>query len=197
MILSDKDIKIALQSGEIVIDPFFTNAIQPASVDLHLGSKFLIFKLDAHTLIDPKEPVDNMMTAVEIDPHRQFILHPGQFALGQIYETTGVGNGLVGRLEGKSSLGRIGLIIHVTAGYLDPGNKLKMTLELHNVSPLPMKLYYRMPIAQMAFERLTSDAEKPYGKSALGSKYYGDMGPKASEYYKNFLHNNEWFDYSK
>jgi dCTP deaminase len=113
------------------------------------------------------------------------------------YEVVGVGNDMVGRLEGKSSLGRIGLIIHATAGYLDPGNRLKMTLELHNVSPLPIKLYYKMPIAQMSFTPLSSAAEHPYGKKVLGSKYFGAMKPQASQYWKNFKKNNQWMKFEK
>lgn len=192
MILSDRDIKKALKGGRITIDPLFPHAIQPASVDLHLGADFLVFKNEHHVCIDPKEPIDDMMERARIDEDRQFIMHPGEFALGMVYEVTGVGDDMVGRLEGKSSLGRIGLIIHATAGYLDPGNKLKMTLELHNISNLPIKLYYKMPIAQMSFTPLSSAAEHPYGKSRLNSKYYGAMKPQASQYYRNFLRNNAW-----
>nr|MCU0680538.1 dCTP deaminase [Planctomycetota bacterium] len=137
-------------------------------------------------VIDVKEPTQNLMTKKIIDEKNPFILHPKEFALGLIYEETGVSAKLVGRLEGKSSLGRLGLIIHTTAGYLDPGNSLKMTLELFNAGPLPIKLYYKMKIAQMAFEYLSSPCEKPYGSAGLGSKYFGDKLPKASEMYKNF-----------
>ncbi|MDP3964065.1 MAG: dCTP deaminase [bacterium] len=195
MILSDRDIQKAIDDGRIVIDPIFPNSIQPASVDLHLGADLLVFKTDFHTCIDPKEPLDGMMEEVQISGDRQFIIHPKQFALGMTYEITGVADDMVGRLEGKSSLGRIGLIIHATAGYLDPGNKLKMTLELHNISNLPIKLYYKMPIAQMSFTPLSSKAENPYGKEKLGSKYYGSMKPQASQYYKNFSTNNAWINF--
>ena len=195
MILADRDIKKALKEGRISIEPMFPNALQPASVDLHLGGEFLVFRTTDQVCIDPKEPIDNIMERVHIDEHRQFVLHPGEFALGMMYETTGVGDDIVGRLEGKSSLGRIGLLIHATAGYLDPGNKLKMTLELHNVSPLPIKLYYKMPIAQMSYTPLSSAAEHPYGKSKLGSKYYGAMKPQASQYWKNFKKNNGWMKF--
>jgi len=195
MILSDRDIKKALGEGRIIVDPLFPNSIQPASVDLHLGPDFLIFKTDQHVCIDPKEPVDDMMERLEIGPERQFILHPQQFALGMVYEVVGVAEDMVGRLEGKSSLGRIGLIIHATAGYLDPGNKLKMTLELHNVSTLPIKLYYKMPIAQMSFTPLSSASERPYGKEGLNSKYFGATKPQASQYHKNFTKNNEWISF--
>ncbi len=197
MILSDKDIKTGLKSGRITVNPLFPHAIQPASVDLHLGADFLTFKTSNVICIDPKEPIDDMMEKFTISEKKQFILHPGEFALGMTYEVVGVADDMVGRLEGKSSLGRIGLIIHATAGYLDPGNKLKMTLELHNISSLPIKLYYKMPIAQLSFTPLSSTAEHAYGKSKLGSKYYGAMKPQASQYYKNFLKNNEWLTFKK
>src|SRR6185436_6203861 len=132
---------------------------------------------------------------VRISDKKQFILHPGQFALGMLYEVVGVADDMVGRLEGKSSLGRIGLIIHATAGYIDPGNKLKITLELHNIANLPIKLYYKMPIAQVSFSPLSGHAEKAYGKASLNSKYYGAMKPQASQYYKNFLKNNDWMTF--
>lgn len=191
MILSDKDIKKALKDGRISIDPLFPDAIQPASVDLHLGSEFLIFKNTADACIDLKTPLDKMMESVSILKNKQFVLHPGEFALGITYEKTGVANDMVGRLEGKSSLGRVGLIIHATAGYLDPGNNLNMTLELHNIANLPIILYYKMPIAQMSFTPLSGKAEKSYGSRGLGSKYYGATKPQASQYYKNFL-KNKW-----
>lgn len=192
MILSDKDIKKALTDGRISIQPLFPNSIQPASVDLHLGPDFLTFRTDAHVCIDPKEPVDDMMREVTIDEDHQFIIHPGEFALGMTYEIVGVPDDMVCRLEGKSSLGRIGLIIHATAGYIDPGNKLKITLELHNIASLPIKLYYKMPIAQVSFSPLSSPVDLAYGKGGLDSKYFGDMKPKASQYWKNFKKNNEW-----
>lgn len=195
MILSDKDIKSGLDSGYIKIDPIFPNSIQPASVDLHLGADFLVFKNTNNICIDPREPIDDMMEEVTINEDRQFILHPGEFALGMIYETVAVPNDLVLQLNGKSSLGRIGLIVHATAGYVDPGNTLKVTLELFNLANLPIKLYYKMPVAQAAFVKLSSESEHPYGKDQLNSKYYGDTKPKASQYYKNFLKNNEWIDF--
>lgn len=189
MVLSDRDIKKALREKRAVITPLFPNSIQPASVDLHLGARFLIFRTDEHAFIDPKEPLDHMMEEISINAARPFILHPGQFALGMTYEIIGVADDIVGRLDGKSSLGRLGLIIHATAGYLDPGNKLKMTLELHNISPLPIKLYYKMAIAQISFTPLSSPAEHPYGKKRLNSKYFGAMKPQASQYWKNFKKN--------
>lgn len=189
MPLSDRDIKLAMQAGDITVNPFKEKFLQPASVDLHLDKHFLIFDTTQHYVIDPKQPLDNMMKAVEIDEDRPFILHPGEFALAMIYEETGVSDQYVGRLEGKSSVGRMGLLIHVTAGFLDPGNSLKMTLELHNTANMPIKLYYKMPIAQMAFEQLSSPSERSYSNKdagVLNSKYVGDTMPRASQMYKNF-----------
>ena len=196
MILSDTDIKKAIKEKRVTIDPLFPDCIQPASVDLHLGAEFLVFKNQGHTAIDLKKPLDEMMERVTITKDKPFIIHPGEFALGITYETVGVANDMVGRLEGKSSLGRVGLIIHATAGYLDPGNKLKMTLELHNIANLPIILYYKMPIAQLSFTPLSSKAEKSYGDKKLNSKYYGATKPQASQYWKNFV-NNKWEKFNK
>jgi dCTP deaminase len=186
MILSDRDIKKAIEDKEISIDPFDEKNIQPASVDLKLDNDFLIFDVASHTCIDVKKPIDNLMKKIVIPDDGYFVIHPGEFVLGKIFETTGVSREYVGRLEGKSSLGRIGLIIHATAGFLDPGNNLKMTLELSNVGSLPIKLYYKMPIAQMAFEKLSSPCEVPYGDPSINSKYYGAQDVQASQFYKNY-----------
>ena len=186
MILSDKNIKEALACGDITIDPFDEKYLQPASVDLHLDKHFLVFDTKSNYVIDPKKPMDDMMREIVIDDEHPFVLHPGEFALGLIYETTGVSGKYVGRLEGKSSVGRMGILIHVTAGFLDPGNSLKMTLELHNTANMPILLYYKMPIAQMAFEELSSECQKPYSKE-MGSKYVGDTKPRASQMWKNFV----------
>lgn len=186
MILSDRDIKQYLKEGKISVSPFRPECVQPASIDLHLDKTFLIFDTVNHHIIDVKEPVDGLMRRVEIDETKPFILHPGEFALGVTFEEIGVGNDVVGRLEGKSSLGRLGIIIHATAGYLDPGNKLKLTLELSNIGALPVKLYYNMPIAQMSFSPLSSECDNPYGSKALTSKYYGAKEPQASQMWKNF-----------
>jgi dCTP deaminase len=188
MILSDTDIRNAMQTGHISVEPFTEPNLQPASVDLHLDKHFLVFDSHKHAVIDAKKPMDDMMRQITIDEQTPFVLHPGEFALGMIYETTGVSEQYVGRLEGKSSVGRMGLLIHVTAGFLDPGNKLKMTLELHNTANLPLLLYYKMPIAQMAFEKLSTPCERPYGYNTKGlaSKYSGDIKPKASQMWKNW-----------
>lgn len=185
MVLSDRDIRRALKAGQITVRPLFPGAIQPASVDLRLDRTFLVFNSDQHAFIDVKQPVDELMRKVVLGPGEPFILHPGEFALGVTYEWIGVGPAMVGRLEGKSSLGRIGIIIHATAGYIDPGNTLKATLELHNVGRLPVKLYYKMPIAQISFSPLSSPAEHPYG-TRRGNKYYRAASPQASRLYQFF-----------
>lgn len=195
MILSDKDLREAIDSGKIQITPLFPNSIQPASVDFHLGGDFLVFKNTNNICIDPAEPVEEMMEEVTIDENKQFILHPGEFALGMTYEMVTVPEDMVLQLNGKSSLGRVGLIVHTTAGYIDPGNSLKITLELVNLANLPIKLYYKMPVAQGVFARLTSPVSTPYGTGSLNSKYFKDIKPKASQYYKNFQKNNEWRDF--
>jgi dCTP deaminase len=186
MILSDRDIKKYMEEGKITVSPYDPKYLQPASIDLHLDTTFLIFDTVNQHVIDVKEPVDNLMRKVVIEGDTPFILHPGEFALGLVSEEIGVGNDVVGRLEGKSSVGRLGIIIHATAGYLDPGNKLKMTLELSNIGSLPVKLYAGMPIAQMSFSPLSSECEKPYGSKNLTSKYYGAQEPQASQMWKNF-----------
>ncbi len=186
MILSDRDIKQAVKDGRISITPYDEQNIQPASYDLHLDRDFLVFNRGGHAYIDVKKPVDDFMKKVTIQDEEPFILHPGEFVLGKILETTGVGRDMVGRLEGKSSLGRLGIIVHATAGYLDPGNQLNMTLELSNIGSLPVMLYYQMPIAQMAFEPLSSPAEHAYGEKSLNSKYKFAKEPQASQMWKNF-----------
>ncbi|MFB6226380.1 MAG: dCTP deaminase [Candidatus Paceibacteria bacterium] len=193
MILSDSDILQAKEKGDIVIDPFNENNLQPASYDLHLDKHFLVFDEIQHHVIDPKENLDDKMEEVEISEDDPFIIHPNEFALGMVKEVTGVSESIAGRLEGKSSVGRLGLLIHVTAGFLDPGNELKLTLELHNTAPMPIKLYYNMPIAQIAFERLSDSCNDPYSSDdEQEDKYYGDMKPKASQMFKNFDKEQGW-----
>ncbi|MCA9374927.1 dCTP deaminase [Candidatus Dojkabacteria bacterium] len=186
MVLSDKDIVQAMKTKDIIISPFDKHCLQPASVDLHLDKHFLVFDTSSNYVIDPKKSIDGMMKEISINDTEPFVLHPKEFALGLIYETTGVSSKYVGRLEGKSSVGRMGLLIHVTAGFLDPGNSLKMTLELHNTANLPILLYYKMPIAQMAFEKLSSECENPYSTRAR-SKYVGDVKPRPSQMWRNFV----------
>ncbi|NTV44455.1 MAG: dCTP deaminase [Candidatus Yonathbacteria bacterium] len=193
MILSDRDIKQAMIDGDIYIDPYEDRMLQPASVDLSLGRHFLVYDRTKNPVIDAKKPVDGLMREITIEEDEPFVLHPGEFALGMIDEKTGVSDRMVGRLEGKSSVGRLGLMIHVTAGFLDPGNTVNMTLDLFNTASLPILLYYKMPIAQMVFERVSSSSERPYNAvhaNSLGSKYVGSEGkPMASQMWKNFEDN--------
>lgn len=186
MILSDRQIKEKVRSGEIVLVPFSEEFVQPASYDLHLDNDFRVFKPHQTEVIDTKKSVKGIMEEAVIPEDGAFVLHPGSFALALVREKTGVDNKHVGRLEGKSSLARLGLIIHTTAGFLDPGNCLKLTLELFNASPLPIKLYPGMKVAQIAFEELGGECERPYGHSELGSKYYGAEGIQESKMYLNF-----------
>ena len=186
MILSDRDIKKEKKAGNITIKPYKEAYVQPASYDVHLDRYFLIFNINQNFVIDPKDIAPELMKKIEIKDGEAFILHPGEFALGVLLEETGVSERLVGRLEGKSSLGRLGLIIHTTAGFLDAGNSLKMTLELFNAGKIPIKLYSGMPIGQMAFEYLSSPCERPYGSKGLNSKYKGDKKPVASKMHLNF-----------
>lgn len=185
MILSDKTIKERIKTGEIVIEPFSEEFLQPASYDLHLDNKVLVFDKEKYGLIDVKKKSDALMKEIEIGEDG-FIIHPGDFVLANIKEITGVDNRHVGRLEGKSSLGRLGLVIHVTAGFLDPGNKLRLTLEMVNLSGLPIKIYKDMKIAQLAFEELDQPCERPYGSKELKNKYFGDMKVQGSKMYENF-----------
>ncbi len=187
MILSDRSILEAINDGRIIIEPFDENCLQPSSVDLHLDYRFLVFK--NHTLghIDVREDLSNLTQEVSSDDDDDpFMLHPGEFVLGSTLERVSVPEDLVARLEGKSSLGRLGLLIHSTAGYVDAGWDGQLTLELSNVSNLPITLYPSMKIGQISFVQMTTPADRPYGSSELGSKYKGQEGPKASRYWENF-----------
>lgn len=186
MILSDKQIRERVEAGKIFISPFVEESLQPASYDLCLDNHFKVYKSHTIEVIDPTKPLGDMMEDVFIHEGDYFVLHPGSFALALIREKTGVDSCHVGRLEGKSSLARLGLIIHTTAGFLDPGNNLKLTLELFNASPLPIKLYPGMKIAQIAFEELSGPCERPYGHKDLKSKYFGDEKISESKMYLNF-----------
>ncbi len=186
MILSDISIKNKIKTGELVIEPYNPDDLQPTSYDLHLGNDFMRFDTKKHSIIDVKKPVTDLMEKVHIDDEGSITLNPGDFILSHTLEITGVDDKHVGRLEGKSSLARLGLIIHTTAGFLDPGNCLRMTLEIVNLSPLPIKLYPGMKIAQMAFEEVDKRVSKPYGHKSLNSKYYKDSTVSESKYYKNF-----------
>ncbi len=186
MILSDRDIRAAIKAGRIVIDPFVADAVQPSSVDLHLDRRFRVFRNSRYPFIDVREPQPDLTELVEIDVEQPFILHPGEFVLGSTLERVALPDDLVGRLEGKSSLGRLGLLIHSTAGYVDPGWDGNLTLELSNVANLPITLYYGMKIGQISFQRMSSPVEIAYGDERIGSRYRGQRDPTASLYHRDF-----------
>ena len=186
MILSDRTIREQLEGGGIVIDPIGENAIQPSSVDLHVDRWFRVFRNDTTPYIDPKQAQEDLTELVEVDEDGAFILHPGEFVLGSTFERVALGDDLVARLEGKSSLGRLGLLIHSTAGFVDAGWDGHLTLELSNVANLPIAIYPRMKIGQISFLQMTTAAETPYGSDSTGSKYKGQKGPTPSRYYLNF-----------
>src|SRR5215204_7225168 len=186
MILSDKTIRAELEAGGIVIEPLADDAIQPSSVDLHVDRFFRVFRNDTTPFIDPKLPQDDLTEFVEVDEGKAFILHPGEFVLGSTRERVALGDDLVARLEGKSSLGRLGLLIHSTAGFVDAGFDGPLTLELSNVANLPIAIYPGMPIGQISFLRMTTEAAAPYGSKETRSKYQGQRGPTPSRYYLNF-----------
>lgn len=186
MILSDRSIREAIEAGRIVIDPFDPAKVQPSSVDLTLDRRFLVFRNHTRALIDVKERLDDLTEPVEIDPDGVFLLHPGEFVLGSTAERIGIPDDLVGRLEGKSSLARLGLLIHSTAGFVDAGFEGYLTLELSNVATLPITLYPGMKIGQISFLQMTTAAEVSYGAGPLGSKYQGQVGPTPSQYWRNF-----------
>lgn len=188
MVLSDRSIKEQLAEGRIVIRPEpDLSCIQPASVELHLGRKLRVFKpWQFPHQFDLTQPLDGLTDEVEIEGDKLFSLQPGQFVLGSTVEYVGLPDDIMGRLEGKSSLGRIGLLIHSTAGYVDPGFRGQLTLELRNVSPMPIMLRPGMKISQISFHRLTTPAERPYGSPGLGSKYQGQEGPGPTRYHQEF-----------
>lgn len=186
MILSDGTIRDALDTGRIGIDPLDDDAIQPSSVDVRLHPAFRVFANHRHQVIDPKADQADLTDLVEVADGDPFVLHPGEFVLGATLERVTLPDDVVARLEGKSSLGRLGLVIHSTAGFIDAGFCGDITLELSNVATLPLLLYPRMRIAQLAFFPLDKPAERPYGSDGLGSKYQGQTGPTASQYVRNF-----------
>jgi dCTP deaminase len=186
VILSDRSIREELAAGRIVIDPLTEDSIQPSSVDLHCDSLFRVFRNDTTPYIDPKQSQEDLTELVEVKEDGAFILHPGEFVLGSTLERVALPDDLVARLEGKSSLGRLGLLIHSTAGFVDAGWDGHLTLELSNVATLPIALYPGMKIGQISFLRMTTPADHPYGSDATGSKYQGQRGPTPSRYYLNF-----------
>jgi dCTP deaminase len=186
VVLSDRDIRSEIAAGRIVIEPFIPEAVQPSSVDLHLDRRFRVFRNSRYPFIDVRADQPDMTELVEIAGDEPFILHPGEFVLGSTLERVALPNDLVARLEGKSSLGRLGLLIHSTAGYVDPGWEGNLTLELSNVANLPITLYDGMKIGQISFQRLSSPAEVGYGDASIGSKYRGQRDPTASLYHRDF-----------
>jgi dCTP deaminase len=186
VVLSDRDIRAEIEAGRIVIDPFIAEAVQPSSIDLHLDRRFRVFRNSRYPFIDVRVEQPDMTELVEIAGDEPFILHPGEFVLGSTLERVQLPNDLVARLEGKSSLGRLGLLIHSTAGYVDPGWEGNLTLELSNVANLPITLYDGMKIGQISFQRLSSPAEVGYGDASIGSKYRGQRDPTASLYHRDF-----------
>ena len=186
MVLSDRTIQRLLDAGRIEIDPYDEGLLQPSSVDVRVDRYFRVFHNARYPFIDVREPQDDLTELVEIDEDNPFILHPGEFVLGSTLERIRLPDDLVARLEGKSSLGRLGLLIHSTAGFIDPGWNGHVTLELSNVANLPITIYHGMKIGQLSFVQLTEPAESPYGSDGLGSKYQGQRGPTPSRYWKNF-----------
>ena len=180
MVLSDRDIKSELLAGRILIEPLCDKNIQPASVDVCLGSNLRIFRTSIHTCNDPLTTQDGLTESIDVPEGEVFVLHPGQFALGTTLERIAIPDDILGKLEGKSTLGRLGLMIHSTAGYVDPGWDGELTLELSNVATLPIVLHPGMRIGQLSFERMSSPVERPYGSEALGSHYQGQRGATPS-----------------
>ncbi|MCH9668937.1 MAG: dCTP deaminase [Actinomycetia bacterium] len=187
MLLSDRDIRAEIQAGRLGVDPFEDTLIQPSSVDVRLDNLFRVFNNTRYTHIDPAQRQDDLTTLVEPKVDEPFVLHPGEFVLGATLERCTLPDDLAGRLEGKSSLGRLGLLTHSTAGFIDPGFCGHITLELSNVANLPITLWPGMKIGQLCLLRLTSPAVHPYGSTEAGSKYQGQRGPTPSRSYVNFI----------
>ena len=186
MLLSDRDIKAELNAGRIGLEPLDPAMIQPSSIDVRLDRLFRLFDNHKYAYIDPAEDQPELTHLIETKPDEPFILHPGEFVLGATYEQVTLPDNVAARLEGKSSLGRLGLLTHSTAGFIDPGFSGHVTLELSNVATLPIKLWPGMKIGQLCFFQLSSPAETPYGSSAYGSRYQGQRGPTASRSFRNF-----------
>jgi dCTP deaminase len=186
VLLSDGDLRKELASGRLGLDPFDEVMIQPSSVDVRLDRYFRVFNNTKYTHIDPRQQQDELTSLVETADDEPFVLHPGEFVLGSTFESVELPDDLAGRLEGKSSLGRLGLLTHSTAGFIDPGFQGHITLELSNVANLPITLWPGMKIGQLCLFRLTSAAEHPYGSQKAGSRYQGQRGPTPSRAYLNF-----------
>ena len=186
MLLSDCDIRAQIEAGRIGLDPLNMELIQPSSMDVRLDRFFRLFDNHKYPFIDPREQQDDLTRFVEVAADEPFILHPGEFVLGSTFEFVSLPDDIAARLEGKSSLGRLGLLTHSTAGFVDPGFQGHVTLELSNVATLPIKLWPGMKIGQLCFFQLSSASENPYGSAKYGSRYQGQRGPTASRSYLNF-----------
>jgi dCTP deaminase len=190
VILSDRSLREAIAAGRLVIDPLDDDAIQPSSIDVRLDNGFRVFYTARHPYIDVKQPMEDLTELVEVKPDDAFILHPGEFVLGSTFEGISLPDDVAARVEGKSSLGRLGLLTHATAGFVDPGFSGHVTLELANVATLPIKLYPGMKIGQFCFFRLSSPSEHPYGSAKYGSRYQGQRGPTPSRSFQSFHRTN-------
>ena len=186
MLLSDRDIRASIESGRIGLDPYEAAMVQPSSVDVRIDRFFRVFENHRYPHIDPAIEQADLTRVVEPEGDEPFILHPGEFVLGSTYEVVSLGDDISARLEGKSSLGRLGLLTHSTAGFIDAGFSGHVTLELSNVATLPIKLWPGMKIGQLCFFALSSPAEAPYGSGASGSRYQGQRGPTPSRSFQNF-----------
>jgi dCTP deaminase len=186
VVLSDKTIRAEIEAGRIEFDPYDSDLIQPSSIDVRVDRRFRVFHNARYPYIDVRQPMEELTELVEIEGDEPFILHPGEFVLGQTLEKVTLPDDIVARLEGKSSLGRLGLLIHSTAGFVDPGFSGNLTLELSNVANLPITIYEGMPIGQISFMRMDGPVEVPYGAKDKGSKYQGQGEPTPSRFYKNF-----------
>ena len=186
MLLSDRDLAAAVADGHLRVDPYEPVLVQPSSIDVRLDRWFRVFNNHLYTHIDPATRQDDLTTLLEVADGQPFVLHPGEFVLASTYEVVTLGDQLAGRLEGKSSLGRLGLLTHSTAGFIDPGFSGHVTLELSNVANLPIMLWPGMKIGQLCIFRLSSPAEHPYGSAVYGSRYQGQRGPTASRSYHNW-----------
>ena len=186
MLLSDRDIRAELDAGRVRLDPFEPAMVQPSSVDVRIDRYFRLFDNHKYPYIDPSEDQPELTRLLEVDASKPFIQHPGEFVLASTFEAVTLPDDIAARLEGKSSLGRLGLLTHSTAGFIDPGFSGHVTLELSNVATLPIKLWPGMKIGQLCFFRLSSPAEHPYGSEKYGSRYLGQRGPTASRSHRNF-----------
>ena len=186
MLLSDRDIRAEIDSGRVRLEPYDEAMVQPSSVDVRLDKFFRLFDNHKYPFIDPAEDQPELTRLIEVERDEPFILHPGEFVLGSTFKVVSLPDDLAARLEGKSSLGRLGLLTHSTAGFVDPGFSGHVTLELSNVATLPIKLWPGMKVGQLCFFRLSSPAENPYGSAKYGSRYQGQRGPTASRSFQNF-----------